>query len=109
MKTVKECKTSLENFKWVTDILARQTEPTVYGKVTHVSRSGMMRYIDFYVAEGGNIHNINGLINAATGYKSTANGVKVEGCGMDMIFAVIYDLSKVLYDGDGYKIKNRAL
>ena len=100
----KKCKANLEDFKWAIDILKGQEKPTVYGKVTHVARSGMMRYIDFFVAKGGNIYNINGLIGAATSYKDTEKGVKVDGCGMDMVFAVINELSKALNDGDGYKI-----
>ena len=34
--------------------------------------------------------------------------IKLEGCGMDMGFALVYDLSSVLY-GDGYQLIHRWL
>jgi hypothetical protein len=36
------------------------------------------------------------------------NGIKVGGCGMDMGFHVIYNISKTLFN-DGYAIKHQWL
>ena len=85
---------------------------TVYTVLDHVSWSGMTRHIRVVVpmVEGKNgnstvdfIHP-NYSVAKACGYRQAkrGDGLVVGGCGMDMGFSVVYDLSHVLY-GEGYK------
>lgn len=85
---------------------------TVYTVLDHVSSSGMTRHIRVVVpmieGQNGNskvdfIHP-NYSIGKALGYRQAkrGDGLVVSGCGMDMGFAVVYDLAHVLY-GAGYQ------
>ncbi len=75
----------------------------IYAKINKVSASGMTRYISFYRSQKDTtqIQNVTGevawLANYTTvgSYKQWAkyiidDGLKVQGCGMDMIFHVLY-------------------
>jgi hypothetical protein len=68
---------------------------TIYTTLKHVSKSGMMRVIDLFVIQDDEPRRITSLACRAT--KSTYNdkheGMKMDGCGMDMGFAAVYDLS----------------
>ena len=79
---------------------------TVYSVLRHVSASGMTRRIDFYTVVKGDIVCLSGWIADATGYRRSKNhdGLVVQGCGMDMGFAVVYDLSRTIYP-KGFKLK----
>lgn len=87
----------------------------VYTSLLHVSASGMTRRISAYVAqEFGQIVNIDWYIEKLGLFKRDAKGgLKVTGCGMDMGFDVVYQLSNKLfrnedgsYSHDGaYKLK----
>ena len=73
---------------------------TVYGTVRHVSRSGMMRHISFFVVDAGEILPISWHLSRALGYRLASenrHALKVGGCGMDMIFSVISNLSYALH------------
>ena len=77
---------------------------TVYGVVRSVSRSGMSRRIDFYCIEDGELRWLTPFIGDLCGYSHSyeRSGLRVDGCGMDMIFAVVYDLGHKLWpDGFG--------
>ena len=67
--------------------------------------------IDNYTNEPTTM-NITYAIADLLGYKvilvNGFNAIRVHGCGMDMIYKVIYDLGKVLHN-DGYYFKSRAL
>lgn len=55
-----------------------------------VSKSGMMRKMDFYVIYKNDLVRINGAIEDIADYKLDRNGsVIVSGCGMDMVFSVL--------------------
>ena len=71
----------------------------VYTAVRHVSRSGMTRIISAHVVMDGELHNIGFLAAAAIGAKfdNDRGGVKLEGCGMDMTFHLVYSLSRALF------------
>jgi|SRR6185503_12807943 len=77
----------------------------------HVSRSGMSRRIDVYkfspepTSQGGvHRHWLSPLISRACGYSMKNEALVVGGCGMDMGFAVVYDVSQALYGrGTGYE------
>ena len=68
----------------------------------HVSRSGMSRDIDFYVAkidDNGKpyLQYLTGYISTALDDPMTKRGLKVGGCGMDMGFHVVWNLGFVLW------------
>jgi len=99
----------------------------VYSVNRHVSSSGMSRAISFFVAvpltkkeqeqqkrRGINpktkIICIDWKIENLGLYKEDRNhgGLKVQGCGMDMHFSVVYNLGRVLFPkGDGKTITGR--
>lgn len=68
-----------------------------------VSRSGMTRSIDLYVYRGngrsGEPIYLSGLAAEACGLPvdRTNGGVKIGGCGMDMGFALVYQLSHTIF------------
>jgi hypothetical protein len=83
---------------------------TVYTVLRHVSRSGMSRGIDLYIIEDGRPVWITGLVGIALDRRQSIEdwrkqkGLKIGGCGMDMGFALVHDLSAVLYGHKaGYK------
>lgn len=59
-----------------------------------VSRSGMSREISFVDKE---MRNLDYPISKACGYRFGKQGLKVGGCGMDMGFAVVYELGHRLW------------
>lgn len=71
--------------------------------LTHVSRSGMSRRIKLVTAykgeEGPQIMDITRMVAKLCGYKlSQSDGALiVNGCGMDMGFAVVYDLGSAMW------------
>jgi len=82
--------------------------------IPHVARSGMTRHIKIYiVSDDGYLLNyslpISELLEERYNEKNCA--LVVYGCGMDMVFKVLYDLSHTLFN-DGYvlsKSKNYQL
>jgi len=85
--------------------LAKFLKPgdTVYTVLRHVSQSGMSRNISLYVARNKDMINISGLTSSITERKwQDDDSVKIGGCGMDMGFALVYDLSGCLFP-DGFK------
>jgi hypothetical protein len=70
----------------------------VYTSLKHVSRSGMQREIALYVVEDGAIRWVTGLAARAMGDRiGKRDGIVVSGCGMDMGFHLVYNLSWTLY------------
>lgn len=69
----------------------------VYCVIRHVARSGMSRNIDFYVIRQNQPRFLTGYIGKACGYRHARNGLVVSGCGMDMGFAVVYELGERLW------------
>lgn len=85
---------------------------TVHTVLRHVSSSGMSRRIDLYRVEhdgpryGTDLRFLTGYVAAVLGYRwddrNGKHGLVVGGCGMDMGFHVVYNLSRVLFpDGHG--------
>lgn len=81
----------------------------VYTILKHVSSSGMSRHIDVVVIQDSKPKNINWYIEKLGLYKraksfdtKNANSLRVSGCGMNMGFDVVYNLSTTLYP-NGYK------
>lgn len=92
---------------------------TVYTVIRHVSASGMQREISvviptFESTENGESAKVRQFVHPSytiaqiLGRRYTDkhghNAVVCNGCGMDMGFDLVYNLSSVLY-GDGYKIR----
>ena len=77
---------------------------TIYTVLKHVSRSGMMREISVHhVDSDGRIGWLSGLVATALDMRrGDRDGVKITGCGMDMGFAIVYDLSRVMFR-DGFE------
>jgi hypothetical protein len=84
------------------EIIKNHVKPgdTISCVLRHVSRSGMMRHISFFAnhADGGLIC-LDYQIGKACDYKQAKGGpgIKVSGCGMDMGFAVVYELGQTLW------------
>ena len=71
---------------------------TVYTILRSVSNSGMSRQIDVVIIKGGGALNISNYVADACDYRQHEGGpLKVGGCGMDMGFAVVYDLSSTMW------------
>ena len=89
---------------------------TVYTVLRHVSASGMQREIGVVAilpedprapGSGADLRHPNYAVSTVLGWpRSKGDGVKVRGCGMDMGFHLVYELSQRLY-GDGYALKQR--
>ena len=101
---MKYSKKEIENAK---ASLLRSLKPgdTVYCVLRSVSASGMSRRIDFYKFENDSPLYLSGLIGIVLGISRNADkaGLKVDGCGMDMGFSVVYDLGCVLFP-DGFTV-----
>lgn len=71
----------------------------IYTVLRHVSSSGMQRRIDCYVIKNNRIHYLSGYMEGLgiAKRKKDKDGLVVNGCGMDMGFALVYDLSQVLF------------
>jgi len=76
---------------------------TVYTKLNHKSRSGMLRSISLYVVGDNDIIWITGSAARMLGERiDRYDGISVPGCGMDMGFELVYRLGRALYpDGFG--------
>lgn len=89
--------------------------PTIYTILRRVSASGMSRDISLKVIKGGEIYDITysaGVLLDMKLTKSSYNSLRVNGCGMDMGFHLVYNLSSVLFNGQeraGYKIRHQWL
>jgi hypothetical protein len=73
---------------------------TVHTIVRHVSRSGMSRNIDAVKLTDGDYLYLSRIAAVLLGYPQARDGsVKIGGCGMDMGFALVYELSHALFSG----------
>jgi len=77
----------------------------VYTVLRHVSASGMSRRIDLYTIKDNRPIYLTGYAAKALGLRRSPKkeGVTVGGCGMDMGFHLVYELSGVLFR-DGFKV-----
>jgi hypothetical protein len=73
----------------------------VYCILQHVSQSGMSRSITLAVVVEGGIRTINyhAAIVMDRKIDQKNGGIKIGGCGMDMGFALVYDLGRTLFPG----------
>jgi len=84
----------------------------VYTIIRHVSSSGMSRDISLVIGDGNDIADITYYAAQALGDKLIESkghrAIRVNGCGMDMGFNLVYNLSSVLFAGQdraGYVLK----
>jgi hypothetical protein len=79
---------------------------TVRTILRHVSRSGMCRRISPVIIKDGSIlhpdYAVSVLLNGKPLRYSDPEGVRMDGCGMDMGFALVYNLSCLLFP-DGFE------
>ena len=76
----------------------------VYTTVKHVSSSGITRSIDAHVIRNNEPYWIARKVAKACGFgfDEKRESVRIGGCGMDMGFHLVYELSSVLFAG-GFK------
>lgn len=84
---------------------------TVYTVLTHVARSGMMRVIRPIVMVNNKPVDLTWLLRRIDGgrrYKTskTHEGIVMGGAGMDMGFALVYDIARLVYP-DGHPCTGR--
>lgn len=82
---------------------------TIYGIVKSVSSSGMSRRIKFYAIKDNRPMFLSWSISQLLGYKLQDDGtIRVNGVGMDMIFATVYELGAAVHS-DGYYFRSDSL
>ena len=81
---------------------------TVFVDLKHVSRSGMSRVIMPFIIQDNEPRYLGWTVAKALDmtYSREKEGIKIGGCGMDMGFALVYDLSRTLFP-DGYECIGR--
>lgn len=83
------------------EVLRKHLRPgdTVHTIVRHASRSGMWRSISAIVETSDGPWDASGFVARAIDAKFDRKngGVKMGGCGMDMGFALVYNLSRVMW------------
>ena len=100
---------------------------TVYTRIDHVARSGMMRVIDLFIIRDNEPHCITWQVCKAVDrkYNRRHEGLEANGCGMDMCFDAVYRLGRALWPNGtdkphgtrngqpdmagGYTLKQRSL
>jgi hypothetical protein len=86
---------------YLLSILSKQSKPTLYTNLKHVSSSGMSRDMKVLAVVEGEIIDVTWYIGKLDiGTIKERNGqrvLRVGGCGMDMGFHVVYSVSAVLY------------
>lgn len=76
---------------------------TIHCILRHVSRSGMLRVIQLVKLESGQMHPYAEYIGWRAAsvlelkYDPDREGIRVSGCGMDMGFHLVYNLSRTLW------------
>jgi len=71
----------------------------VYCVLKYVSQNGMNRHISFFTIKENEHINLNNYILKLLSYNGSNEYIKVGGCGMDMGFSVVYDLSSKVFKG----------
>lgn len=81
---------------------------TVYTILRHVSRSGMQREISVVINRDGEMLHPNYSVAKALGYRQgKSDGIIMGGCGMDMGFALVYNLSRALF-AEGFGVEGNG-
>jgi len=90
MTRIEECKRELKNILKPGD--------TVFTVLRYCSASGMTRRIDLYAIKKSRLVYLSSYTANLTGNKlSRDGGIVISGCGMDMGFALVYELASRLW------------
>jgi hypothetical protein len=84
----------------------------IYSISRGVAKSGLSRRIDFYAIHDGEPYYLTCHFSKVLGWTLTREGLRVDGCGMDMGFYAVYCLASILFSGTeraGYKLTNNWL
>lgn len=86
-----------------------QAGTVVYTILRHVSSSGMSRDISLLIKDGDGLANITYLAAKAMGdtlkEKNGHHVIRATGCGMDMGFALVYNLGRTLFPDGFYPVQ----
>lgn len=92
--------------EYALNYLHEQLKPgdTIYTVLRHVSKSGMSRSIQLLISRKSSLIDITWYAARALDDKIDQNygGIKIGGCGMDMGFALVYNLSRKMFP-NGYQ------
>lgn len=93
-ETNKLTKYNLDLINWI-----KETKPTIYTTLKHVSKSGMFRAISVWIIKDNQPLYLNYIVSEVNGLKQNLKhgGVSVRGAGMDMGFDVVYTFSRRIY------------
>lgn len=82
---------------------------TIFTVLRHVSPSGLTRWISPFIVRDGTPEDISWLaaVVLEASVSSRYGGVKMEGVGIDMGFALVYNLSSQLFP-DGFAVEGRG-
>lgn len=82
----------------------------IYTVLRHKNRMGTCRWIEFYFITDNRPENITWHVAQAidSTYCRRRDALRITGCGLDVGFAAVYNLSSLLF-GDGYALKQRWL
>lgn len=86
----------LEALNQLKNVMLKCKDKKCFAIVKSVSSSGMSRVIHFVaITKNGDIYNLDNMIHNITGdnFDRNYNGLRVYGCGMDMIFNTLYNLN----------------
>lgn len=115
-KKEQEKKEHAEAFNFLLDVFNSQERPTAYTILKSVSASGMSRTMKVVTYHNGQVIDLTWYVaKMGIGTLTEKNGqrvLRVDGCGMDMGFHIVYTLSYVLYGKEansGYKISQEWL
>ncbi len=72
---------------------------TVYTILRHVSKSGMSRDIGIVIFRDGSPLHPNHAVACVLGLTLKRDAVRINGCGMDMGFEIVYNLCQCVFPG----------
>lgn len=106
MKNEKLSEFQVKLLQRVKKALVNRKGGKVFATVRHVSKSGMSRVISFmYVDNKGGVYYLDGLFETLLNkkYDEKYRGLRIGGCGMDMIFHTLEQVLSSLKVKDAYQ------
>lgn len=90
-------------------MLESMKDKQIVCSIQSVSKSGMTRKMDFYFITDNQLIYCNKLIAEIAGYNRDKKGsLIVKGCGMDMIFSVLYNFNMSVLKLKGFTHKDHT-
>ena len=88
------------------EMLENLRHQKIYCIIKSVSKSGMTRRMVFYFQFQNELYYLNDIIAKLTNFKNDKNGyLIVKGCGMDMVFYVLNEFNKGIFEYKKLKSK----